>query len=326
MKVVVLPPVSRTAPADLAERLPGWVVELVADKADAAAALVSADAVIAMILRPETVAGAKRLRLCQGFVAGIDLVAVDALPPGCTVCNAYDHEVAIGEHVLGVTLMLTRRLGLRDRDLRAGRFSQGEGFDGDLRGRTVGVIGLGHIGRRVVEVCRAIGMRAVAVTASPSAERAAAGGLEWLGGPGRDDLHELLRRADVAVVCLPLEQATEGLIGAEELAALGPAGILVNVARGPVVQERPLYEALRDGRVAGAAIDVWWQYPSGGAVEFRPSSEPFWELDNVVLTPHSAGSSESMVHGRWELCIRQLQAFAEGRPLENVIARAAPDA
>ena len=319
MKVAVLPPTSASAPADLAAQLPGWEIELVVDRDRVQAALATADGVIAAILCAEDAAAAPRLRLLQGFVAGVDLIAIDALPAGCTVCNAYDHETAIGEHVLGVTLMLTRRLGERDRMLRAGEFRQGEGLDRDLAGRTVGVVGLGHIGRRVVEVCRAIGMRAIAVTAQPTPGRAAAAGLDWLGGPGRDDLHELLRRADVAVVCLPLERATEGLIGADELAALGPDGILVNVARGPVVQELPLYEALRDGTIAGAAIDVWWQYPKAGATTFRPSTEPFWELANVVLTPHTSGLSESMQRGRWELCVRQLQAFAEGRPLENVV-------
>ena len=310
---------SASAPADLAAQLPGWEIELVADRDGVRLALDSADAAIAMILRAEDAAAATGLRLCQAFVAGYDLIAVDALPAGCTVCNAYDHETAIGEHVLGVTLMLTRRLGERDRALRAGTFRQGEGLDRDLAGRTVGVVGLGHIGRRVVEVCRAIGMRAVAVTAQPSPERAAAAGLDWLGGPVREDLHELLRRADIAVICLPLEAATQGLIGAAELAALGPDGILVNVARGPIVQERPLYDALCDGVIAGAAIDVWWQYPKGGELQMRPSAEPFWELDNVVLTPHTSGLSQSMQRGRWELCVRQLRAFAEGRPLENVV-------
>ncbi len=319
MKLAVLPPLSASAPADLAAQLPGWEVELVADRDGVQAALASADAAIAMILRADDAAAGTRLRLCQAFVAGIDLIAIDALPAGCTVCNAYDHETAIGEHVLGVTLMLTRRLGERDRAVRGGMFQQGEGLDRDLAGRTVGVVGLGHIGRRVVEVCRAIGMRAVAVTAQPSPERAAAAGLDWLGGPGRADLHELLRRADIAVLCLPLEAATEGFVGAAELAALGPDGILVNVARGPVVQERPLYDALCAGTIAGAAIDVWWQYPKGGELQMRPSTEPFWELENVVLTPHSSGLSESMQRGRWALCIRQLQAFAEGRPLENVV-------
>lgn len=321
MRVVVLPPVSASAPVDLADRLPGWEVALVEKKEDAAAALTDADAVIAMFLKAEDVAAAHKLRLCQAFVAGLNTIDIAALPLGCTICNAYDHETAIGEHVIGVTLMLTRRLGFRDRELRAGRFVQGEGLDRDLRGRTIGVIGLGHIGQRVVEVARALGMRAVGVTARPSHERAVEHGLESLGGPGRADLHELLHRADVAVVCLPLDAATEGLIGPEELAALGPEGILVNVARGPVVQERPLYEALRDGVIAGAAIDVWWRYPSGRTVEHRPSDEPLWELDNVVLTPHTSGLSESMERGRWELVVRQLHAFAEGRPLENVVER-----
>lgn len=323
MKLAVLPPVSHDVPADLAERLPGWEIRLVPDRDGIRAAIVDADAVVAMILGAGDAAAAARLRLCQVFSAGYDAVAVDALPPECTACNAAAHEIALGEHVLGVTLALTRRIAERDRALRAGRFDQGTGFDRDLAGRVVGVIGLGAIGLRVVELFRGLGMRAVAVTAHPSPERAAAAGLDWLGGPGRSDLHELLRRADVAVVAVPREAATEGLMGAEELAALGSGGILVNVARGPVVQEQPLYEALRDGRLAGAAIDVWWRYPKAGQVELRPSDAPFWELENVVLTPHTAGLSESMWRGRWDLSVRQLRALEEGRALENVVRPAA---
>lgn len=228
MKVAVLPPVSLDAPADRADRLPGREIRLVPDRDGVRAAVADADALVAMFLGAGDARAATSLRLCQVFSAGYDAVAIDALPPGCAACNASAHEIALGEHVLGATLMLTRRLGERDRALRAGRFDQGAGFDRDLAGRVVGVIGLGAIGLRVAGLFRALGMRAIAVTARPSPGRAAAAGLDWLGGPGCDDLRELLRRADVAVVAVPRTAATEGLIGAQELAALGPEGILVN--------------------------------------------------------------------------------------------------
>lgn len=321
VKVVVMPPLAQLPPAGLAGQLPGWEVVLPDDPARARAELATADAVIAQLLSHADAASAARLRLCQVFAAGWDAIAADALPPGCTVCNSAGHETALGEHVLGVTLMLSRRLGLRDRALRAGRWDQGLGapFDSDLAGRTAGLIGLGTIGLRCAELFRALGMRTAAVCGSPSPERAAAAGLEWLGGPSRDDLHELLRCSDVAVVAVPREAATEGLIGAAELDALGPGGILVHVARGPVVHERALYEALRDGRLGGAAIDVWWRYPREGEQEFRPSHEPFHELDNVVMTPHTAGLAQSNFASRWAFAVEQLRALAEGRPLQRVV-------
>ena len=332
MKAVVLPPLSAVAPGDLAARLPGWEVVVVDEQAGVAAALADADAVIVQLLEADAARAAGRLALCQVFSAGWDGVAVDAVRPEAWVCNSGGHEVALGEHVLGVSLMLARRLGERDRTLRAGRFDQlvgegaGRGFDGfdtDLAGRVAGIIGMGTIGLRCAELFRALGMRVVGVARTPSPQRAAAAGLEWLGGPSREDLRELLRRSDLAVVAVPREAATEGLIGAAELEALGPRGLLVNVARGPVVQERPLYEALRDGRIAGAAIDVWWRYPPAGEKEFRPHTQPFHELENVVLTPHTAGLSQSNFRSRWDFAVRQLRAFEHGEPLENVIRPAA---
>lgn len=140
-----MPPLAQLPPADLAEQLPGWQVVLPDDPARARAELATADAVIAQILGHADAGVAASLRLCQVFAAGWDAIAAGALPPGCTVCNSAGHELALGEHVLGVTLMLARRLGSRDRALRAGRWEQGRGapFDLDLAGRTAGLIGLG---------------------------------------------------------------------------------------------------------------------------------------------------------------------------------------
>jgi phosphoglycerate dehydrogenase-like enzyme len=189
----------------------------------------------------------------------------------------------------------------------------------DLCDRTLGAIGLGHIGSHVVALARALGMRAVAVTRSPSPERAEQHGLEWLGG--LDSLPRLLRESDFALVCVPLTPETTGLIGPRELELLGPDSYLLNVARGPVVDESALYVALREGTIAGAAIDVWYRYPREVGERTMPASFPFWELENVVMTPHSAGWSESTVRTRWQFVADQLVRLREGRPLENVLWR-----
>jgi phosphoglycerate dehydrogenase-like enzyme len=283
-------------------------------------ALADADAVICMRLAPADVERAERLRLVQAMATGVDSIAVDALPAGCVVCNVHAHETAIGEYVLMAMLALARRLVPQDRALRGGTWigpNTEAPRDRDLRGRTVGVVGLGHIGERVVELGRGIGMRAIGITHRPSEERARAAGVEWLGA--MDELPRLLREADFAVVAVPLAPETRGLIGARELDLLGPEGYLVNVARGPIVDEAALYEALRDGRIAGAAIDVWWNYPPRRGEEVVPAAYPFWELDNVVLSPHSSGQSLSMIDGRWDFAFAQLGRLAAGAPLEKVL-------
>jgi phosphoglycerate dehydrogenase-like enzyme len=253
--------------------------------------------------------------------AGWDDISEEALPPGCLLCNVFEHETAIGEWVIMVMLALARRLLIYDRDLRQGEWHEAVSFGGiperDLRGRTVGTIGFGRIGARIAELARAIGMRTIAVTRSPGHHTV--DGLDWLGG--MEELPRLLRESDFAVVRVPLTSETRALIGPPELCLLGPQGYLLNVGRGPVVDEEALYSALRNGSIAGAGLDVWYRYPSRVGESVLPASLPFWDLENVVMTPHSSGWSESTLRGRWEFIAEQLARLAEGLPLANVVPR-----
>jgi phosphoglycerate dehydrogenase-like enzyme len=301
--------------ARLAERLPG--AEIVrAQPEELARVLIDADAVVCNRLSPEDTRDAQRLRLVQATSAGADRVDPAALPRGCALCNAYEHEDAIAEWVLMAVLALTRHLLEYDRGLRSGDWSRDLPLERELRGRVLGAIGYGHIGRRVVELGRAFGMDAVAVTRSPTPERAE--GLRWIGSP--DDLDRLFAEADVAVVAVPLAPETAALVGATQLDLLGPEGYLANVARGGIVQEQALYEALRDRRIAGAALDVWWQYPESRNAAAMPSQYRFHELDNVVMTPHISGRSEGTRVGRAEFVVEQLVRLSAGLPLKNVLA------
>jgi phosphoglycerate dehydrogenase-like enzyme len=302
----------------LVERVPGMEIVRVREHETLAEALVEADAVVCNRLEQADTRGARKLRLVQATSAGADRVDPAALPPGCVLCNAYEHEDAIAEWVLMAVLVLTRHLLRYDRGLRENDWNRGLPLERELRGRTIGTLGFGHIGRRVVELAGGFGMDAVAVTRSPAPERARAGGLRWLGA--LDDLDRLFSEVDVAVVCVPLTEATRDLVGPRQLELLGPDGYLANIARGAVVQERPLYEALREGRIAGAALDVWWNYPETRSAKAPPSAYPFHELDNVVMTPHVSGRAEGTRRGRTAFVIEQLVRLAEGRPLENVLA------
>jgi phosphoglycerate dehydrogenase-like enzyme len=281
--------------------------------------LADADVLICNRLEPADTEGATRLRLVQALSAGADGIDPRALPDGCALCNLYEHEDAIAEWALMGILAVSHHLLVYDRRLREGDWSRGLPMERELRGRTLGTIGYGHIGRRVVELAAAFGMEAAAVTRAPAAERAA--GLRWLGG--LDDVGRLMRESDVALVAVPLTDETRGLVGAAELDLLGPDGILVNAARGDIVQERALYEALRERRIGGAALDVWYRYPGRGE-QAHPSELPFHELDNVVMTPHVSGRSEGTRAGRARFLVDQLRRLEEGRPLENVVAVGPP--
>jgi phosphoglycerate dehydrogenase-like enzyme len=283
-------------------------IELVDDVADA-------DALVTNRLTRDDVAGAGRLRLVQALSAGADSIERDALPPGCTLCNAYEHENAIAEWTLMSMLALARNLLAYDRALRQGQWAQPP-LERELRGRRLGSIGFGHIAQRVAELARSFGMEVAAVTRSPSAERAR--DLSWLGG--LDALDRVLAESEFVLVAVPLLPETEGLLGARELDLVGPEGYLVNPARGAVVEERALYDALRERRIAGAALDVWWRYPERGGEATAPSSFPFGELDNVVMTPHVSGRTEGTERGRREFVVEQLRLLDRGEPLENVVA------
>jgi phosphoglycerate dehydrogenase-like enzyme len=300
----------------LLERVPGMEIVSVRSSDALPDALEEADALVCNRLDRSDTRSASRLRLVQATSAGADRVDRAALPPGCVLCNAYEHEDAIAEWVLMAVLALTRHLLAYDRGLRAGDWSRDLPLERELRGRTIGTLGYGHIGRRVVELARAFGMEAVAVTRSPAPERA--NGLRWLAP--LEELDRLFEEADAVVICVPLAPETTGIVGPTQLDLLGPEGYLANIARGAIVQEQALYEALRDRRIAGAALDVWWAYPETRHAPAQPSAYPFHELDNVVMTPHVSGRAEGTRAGRSAFVVNQLVRLAEGRPLENVVA------
>nr|MBA3414504.1 phosphoglycerate dehydrogenase [Chloroflexia bacterium] len=234
-----------------------------------------------------------------------------------TVCNVYGHEAAIAEYVFMAILALNRDLLNMDARFRQADWSDRTGgAQREIRGQTLGVVGLGRIGAEVARIGRAFGMRVSAVTRTPRADQAAALGLADLGGMA--DLPRLLAEADFVVLAVPLEPSTTGLVGAAELAAMKPTASLVNVARGEVVAEAALYEALRDGVIAGAAIDTWYRYPEA-AEPLRPSAFPFHELPNAIVTPHIAGWTEGTFRHRWETIGENLRRLGTGEPFLNVV-------
>lgn len=319
---VVVAAADDTLAVELRERLDGVDVVRV-DRSDRDAfrrELADADAVLTNRLETDDALDATRLRLAQSFSAGADRLDHAALPPGCALCNVHGHEEAVAQWTLMATLALTRHLLAYDRDLRAGRWhrwpSDALPTERTLEGRVLGSIGYGPIGRRAAELARAFGMETVAVTRRPSPERAH--GLRWLGGLADGD--RLLRESDVVLVALPLTPETRGIVDAARLELLGRGGYLLNVARGELVEEEALYRALRERTIAGAAIDVWYAYPTGPGEQVPPSRFPFHELENVVMTPHVSGRSEQTWQRRHDFFVEQLERLRDGRELRNVLA------
>jgi phosphoglycerate dehydrogenase-like enzyme len=278
-----------------------------------------ADVYVGSRFTAEMAETAEKLRLIHVAGAGTDKVEFEALSPDVVVANTFHHERSIAEYVVAAAVMLRRDFLAQDRQLRSGVWATSV-YDasipqaatlGDAR---VGFVGFGHIGRCGWNLFRAFGCRGAAVTGSG---RVAECGLEWAGATS--ELDRLLTECDVAVVSAPLNEQTEGMIGAAQLRALGADGVLINVGRGPLVQERALYDALAGGVIRAAAIDVWYRYPSGEGV-CAPSDLPFAELPNVLMTPHSSGVTRDTFMGRADDVAANIGRLQRGEPLQNVVA------
>ena len=236
--------------------------------------------------------------------------------PNVAVHNSHHPAAATAELAVALLMAAARRLPLVDRAFRTADWTTGGRPETGvlLEGKTALILGYGQIGQRVARVCQALGMAVVATRRNVRARLEAAVEIH----PSAD-LPQLLPRAHALIVTLPLTPETRGLIGAAELSLLPEGAILVNVGRGPIVDEAALYAALRDGALGAAGIDVWYTYPpdEGARTRTRPSAYPFHELDNIVMSPHRGGLIvESEKRGLAQLA-QMLNAAAHGEPLPN---------
>jgi phosphoglycerate dehydrogenase-like enzyme len=274
------------------------------------------DVLIASRLSAED-AARTRVRLLQVPGAGIDKIALEAVPADAWICNAFEHEAPIAEYVLAAILEATVNLPALGRQIPekgwAGAYFSRQPH-GELFGKTVGLVGLGHIGAAVAARARAFGMRVMAIVSRP---RSSAPDVDWIATDKR--LGEMLAAADFVVLACPLNDATRGMIGARELAAMKPGAVLINVARAEVVGEDDLYAALKAGRIS-AVLDPWYTYPSGpGDTAAAPSRHPFGELPNVKMTAHSAGWTEGVWARRCRLFAENIRRLGAGEALLNVV-------
>jgi phosphoglycerate dehydrogenase-like enzyme len=258
--------------------------------------------------------GAVRPMLVSSSGAGYDGIDRTALPAGCAVCNVYGHERGVTEEAFMHILALQRNLRGLDAALRRGDWSDNQRYLPEVRGQRLLILGLGHIGAELVRFGQFFGMEVTAVTRRPSRERAEKLGVKEVGGYA--DLGRLLPAADFVVVAIPHSAETENLIGEKELKLMKPSAFIVNVGRGAVINEGALYHALRDRRIAGAGLGVWYQYPE--AAELRlPATLPFHELDNIIMAPHKP--TQETIDFRIREIAKNIERFVAGEALENLV-------
>lgn len=272
------------------------------------------DVAYTWILRADELARAPRLRWVHSSAVAVETIAVaDLAARGVRLSNTRGVQaVPIAEHVLATVLALAKQLPFALERQRDARWSQQE-FIGPrlpwvLRGRTLGLLGVGTIGAEVARLASAFGMRVIATRRRH--DLPAVPGLSEVLPPSA--LHDLLAQADVVVVAAPLTAETHGLMGPGEFARMKPGAVLVNVGRGRIVDRDALVASLRSGHLGGAALDVFHEEP-------LPADDPLWSLPNVVLTPHTSGFRA----GHWDevidLFAENLRRFEAGEPLVHEV-------
>lgn len=266
-----------------------------------------ADAMILanMPMPAEVIRACPKLRFIDVAFTGVDHIGLEAARErGITVSNAsgYSNE-AVAELVLGMALSMARNLReVEDRCRKGGTKTGLVGWE--LKGKTVGVIGLGKIGTRTAELFHAFGAGILAHSRTVHADAA-----DYVEQTTLDDL---LERSDIVVLHCPLNESTRGLIGAEELRQMKPTSILINVARGPVVDETALAQALQVGEIAGACLDVFPKEPP-----LDPLS-PALLAPNTLVTPHVAFATRESMSLRAEIVFENLRKWMDGRP-QNIV-------
>jgi phosphoglycerate dehydrogenase-like enzyme len=259
----------------------------------------------------------KALRLFHVPGAGYDSVDLDALPADAIVCNCFGHDHAIAEFVMAALLQRHVPLADADRRLRQGDWAYSASLPGrvhkEMAGSSIGILGFGHIGKAVAIRAKAFGL-VVHVANRSSVDSEYVDQAYSLA-----DLNRFWGNVDSIVVTLPLVPETRGIVGADAFAHMRKDAVLINVARGPVVDEQALYDALRNNAIAGAVIDTWYQYPTPTQANCLPSRLPFHELTNIVMTPHMSGWTNGTISRRQQVMADNVHRRMRGDTLINVV-------
>jgi phosphoglycerate dehydrogenase-like enzyme len=250
----------------------------------------------------QVIAACPHLRMISIWGTGTNNVDDDARRArGITLTNTPGTNAnSVAEHTMALMLAVTRQIPSMDRDVRAGLWPRG--FLTQLEGKTLGVIGFGTIGRRVAELAAAFGMRVLAFTWGADDGRTAAAGVQ------RASIETLLTESDVVSLHLRLTADTERFLGPERLVLMKPTAFLINTARAALTDRAALVDALANGRLAGAGLDVFHEEPI-------VDGDPLLALPNVVLTPHNAGMTPEVVDAGLQRAVENIERFVGGQPL-----------
>lgn len=316
LKLVVLSNPGATHLCVLKQLPPETEVVISDDPAAVASAAADADVILnctgqGALLQPALRSGS-RVRWVHSLAAGVENQLIPELVDSdIPLTNSRGvYKESLGEFVIAAVLFFAKDLRRMMRNRAAGRW---EPFDVEMINRqTLGIAGYGEIGRAAGRRAKALGMKVLATRRKPADpdERDVDG---WF-TPAQ--LRDMIAQSDYVMVAAPLTPATRGMIGREEFNAMKPTAVVMNVGRGPVIDEPAMIEALRQGRIRGAALDVFDTEP-------LPPGHPFWQMENVLLSPHCADHTEGWLEEAVEFFVANFRRFGAGEPLLNLVDKRA---
>jgi lactate dehydrogenase-like 2-hydroxyacid dehydrogenase len=248
-----------------------------------------------------------KCKLIAAQATGYDAINIQKVSEmGIKVCNVPDYcSDSVVEHIFGLILNLSRKLFLGDKMMRENNWKKGLAYTSlPISGKTLGIFGFGKIGQKAAKIAKAFGANVIAVTENPNKEREEKFGVKFV------DFDQLLKESDFLILAAPATNQTKGIFGKNEFTEMKKNLIFINTARGVLVDENALSEALNNDLIAGAGIDVFTKEP--------PVNDPLLTAKNCILTPHVAWSSEDAVERMNDICIDNIEAFIKGNP-QNIV-------
>jgi phosphoglycerate dehydrogenase-like enzyme len=276
--------------------------------------IANTDVFIGWSLRPEQFLQAKKLKWIHSPAAAVhQLMYPELMASDVIVTNSSGvHGPVVAEHAIGLVLALAKRLPQAMQYQAEHKWAQDllwheRPRPREIAGATVLVVGVGGIGSEFIRLARALGMKVIAVREDLSKGSAGADYLH-----SSSEIDSLLPQADFVLLCTPVTPVTTGIMNAERLKRMKPDAYLINVARGPLIDEPALIDALKSRQIADAALDVFTEKP-------LPADSPLWSVDNLLITPHSAAVTEKLWERHYELIVKNMNRFLAGKPLLNLV-------
>ena len=264
---------------------------------------------------------APKLKLIQIPAAGYDNIHFKSVPKGCLVSNTFEHEVPIAEYCLLTMLESEINLNKMDSQLRKGNWSgyfSSSSFHGELYNRNVGIIGFGHIGKEITKRANAFGMNISAIVRNVKKYKSS-NKIQFL---SIKNIENEIHKIDYLIVACPLNDQTKDMINLKLIKKMNKNAIIINVARGPIINEGDLYKALKNKLIRGAVIDVWYNYPRNASTKnLYPSKYPLHKLDNIIMSPHASAWSHQLWERRFNFICENLENLNNNRRLKNIVSK-----